>query len=569
MLYTILMPFLLIPMVGLAMDSTKIFIVREKLQGSVDGAAIAAAQSMNTGSTNIQWQATAQAVATQFMQAAFPTGYFSTSGLTASATVPVPDPNSRLRTVTIIGKVQVALAFPTLLGFGKFPVSAAGQASRRDVVLVMVIDRSGSMSELSSVQSAAKLFVADFTPGRDKLGLVLMGGSSIIAYPPADWDVDPMTGTLAGPDANFTSDSGSHPAITTQLANMTSGSNTGTAEALWFAYRELLAADETGALNVIVLFTDGMPNGITAVFNGPNPGGDVTNSGNCNNGTSVRVNQGTNTTCPTPPSAAFANGGGASTCANKINGSTAPIMGWMALEGGYKVNTGPTQGVYQRAQLMSTYTLATLVANPKDDMTRVTANAGNCYFTTSGDQFAWEDFVIPDFDYYGDSLAGASQGKTSTGGIGKYTTIDYQQSEIYNSSTACNGTNYNAYAAYSTTTAQGSGDSCQLGLASWNAADMAAMWIRLKGTTAQLAPAIYTMGYAGNNGNNNADDPTLMLRLSNVSSYTDTSTTPATKYTNSVFDGTYASGMYIRMTSPTDIGPAFQAVAAQIVRLSM
>jgi len=572
MLYTILLPFLVIPMVGLAMDSTKVFIVREKLQGTVDGAAIAAAQSMNTGSTNIQWQATAQAVATQLMNASFPTGYFSTSGLTATATVPVPDPNSRLRTVTIVGKVQVALAFPTLLGFGKFSVSAAGQASRRDVVLVMIIDRSGSMNELSSVQSAAKLFVADFTPGRDKLVLVMMGGSSIIAYPPADWDIDPMTGTLAGPDANFTSDSGSHPAITTQLTNMAGGSNTGTAEALWYAYRELLAADETGALNVIILFTDGMPNGITAVFNGNNPQGQGTNSGAGNNGSSVRV-AAVGTT-----SAAFAEGGGASTCANKINGGAALMKGWIALQGGY-ANTGNTTGIDQLAQLMSSSSLATLVANPGNDSHPIQTNSAGCYFLADHTQVS-KDVVIPDYDYYGDSTLGASPGSTSTNGAGKYTLTDYQYSEIFNSTSACAGPGVQSPEVYDpyhdfvrtgtvSTITYGSANSCQIGLASWNAADMAAMNIRLKGTTALLAPAIYVMGYAGNNGTNNQDDPVLMFRLSNVKSYTDSTTTPATVYTNSVFDKTYSPGMYIRMTSPTDIGPAFQAVAAQIVRLSM
>jgi Mg-chelatase subunit ChlD len=579
MLYTLLLPFLVIPLVGLAMDSTKVFIVREKLQGSVDGAAIAAAQSMNTGSDNTAWTATALATATQFVNEAFPTGYFSTSGLTVSANVPAPALGSRIRTVTVTGTVQTALAFPSLLGFGKFSVSASGQATRRDVVLVMLIDRSGSMSELSSVKSAAKAFVGDFTPGRDKLALVLIGGSSIIAYPPLDWDVDPFGGSLNGPDSNFATDNPpTHPAITTQLTNMNSGSNTGTAEGLWYAYQELLKADETGALNAIVLFTDGMPNGITAVFNGVNSQSEGTASGLCNNGTSVRVNSGTNTSCATPPSAAFANAGGASTCTNKLNGSTNPIKGWMALQGGY-ANTGNTSGVDQLAQFMSSSTLATLVTTPSLDQSPTTTNSANCYFASNQYNVS-KDVVIPDYDYYGDSTAGASPGKTSGGGSGTYSLTDYQKSEIFQSTTACAGPGvqspevYDPYHAFVTTgtgstITYGSANSCQIGLASWNATDMAAMWIRYKGAVAELAPVIFTMGFAGNNGNNNQDDPTLMLRLANVKSYTDTSTTPKTLYTNSVFDTTAAPGMYIRITTTSDINPAFQAVAAQIVRLSM
>jgi hypothetical protein len=42
--------------------------------------------------------------------------------------------------------------------------------------------------------------------------------------------------------------------------------NTGTAQALWQGYQQIVTINEVGALNVIVFFTDGRPTAITADF---------------------------------------------------------------------------------------------------------------------------------------------------------------------------------------------------------------------------------------------------------------------------------------------------------------
>ena len=48
---------------------------------------------------------------------------------------------------------------------------------------------------------------------------------------------------------------------------MVAGGSTGTAQALWEGYQSLAATAKPGALNVILLFTDGNPTAITADFN--------------------------------------------------------------------------------------------------------------------------------------------------------------------------------------------------------------------------------------------------------------------------------------------------------------
>lgn len=104
------------------------------------------------------------------------------------------------------------------------------------------------------------------------------------------------------------------------------------------------------------------------------------------------------------------------------------------------------------------------------------------------------------------------------------------------------------------------GDACQVGLASWNAADMAAQQIR--NDTHGLKPLIYCMGYEGNGG----DDPYLMVRLANVPSY---KTTAGVTITNTVYNSTKTSGAYLQITQLSDIQPGFQSVLAEILRLAL
>jgi hypothetical protein len=124
-----------------------------------------------------------------------------------------------------------------------------------------------------------------------------------------------------------------------------------------------------------------------------------------------------------------------------------------------------------------------------------------------------------------------------------YTTLDYQQSEIW-----ANECNNGSRTAINLTKI---GDACQVGLASWNAADMAGKQIRADTT---LSPVIYSLGYQGNGG----DDPALMRRLANVNIAS-----------NTIFDATKPQGLYLAISGVNDITPAFQYVLAEILRLTL
>src|SRR5208283_4782900 len=132
-MFSLMLPFVLVPMVGLAIDATMLFSVKAKLQAAVDGGAIAAAQSLNSGLTFTVQQAAAQKAADQFLKANMVVsgaitgyngywgannlqdGYNTTTGTaTCVATACIQatqDTANKRTTITMAATVQVPLLF--------------------------------------------------------------------------------------------------------------------------------------------------------------------------------------------------------------------------------------------------------------------------------------------------------------------------------------------------------------------------------------------------------------------------------------------------------------------------
>ncbi len=585
-MFTMMLPFVLIPLVGLAIDATMLYTVNAKLQTAVDGASLAAAESLSAGLSTSAQQAAATLAADQFIRANMTAGgngrfwgafNLNDENCTVAGGLATPsgtgtqitytnlgnciyvtqDNTNKLRSVSLVASVQVPLLFMRLLGLSTGTVASSATASRRDVVMVLVIDRSGSMvAELPPLQSGAEYFVDQFSSGRDKLGLVLIGGSSLVAYPPTDWGKNPPTGAT-GPDVHF-KDETVTPSVIDSLAAMKSGSNTGTAEGLMLAWKELQAVNEPGALNIIVLWTDGAPNGITADFNA-GALGSATNSLK-NSGPTHYTNQSgcTNTNDGTNgqyPNAVAANS----------------LLGWIAQGGGYVatgVNAKLTNGVRERMQTSTAgETVSAWVSNSGTEPLLTTAGASGCNWTDGSTVV--NTINIPSVDYYGNATQGVNAAVPGTSGD-SYTQSDYKQGNIWTASGNCNagagGTGGVPLQLTGTLTGglAPSGNACQIGLASWNAADMAGRQIH--GDTT-LTPIIYTMGYAGSVSGSGGVDPVLLSRLSNVNG---TAINPTTNMVyNTVYNSTIPSGLYIQIQTVDDVTPAFQILLSQILRLSM
>jgi Flp pilus assembly protein TadG len=239
----------MLPLVGLAVDGSILYLVQAKLSAAVDAAALAAARSLSVGLDLASQTASATATAQSFFSANFPTGYWSTSNL--SFTAAVAETAYKTRTVTIQARATVPLTFMRLLGQTGAAVAAQGQASRRDVVMIIVIDRSSSLANAGvcgTMTAAAQNFVGYFSNGRDEIGLVTFMDGYNLTY---------------APTLNFDSNV---PSLATVIGGVQCYGDTGTAGALNQAYAQLQAVNLPGALNLIVFFTDGHPNGIAANF---------------------------------------------------------------------------------------------------------------------------------------------------------------------------------------------------------------------------------------------------------------------------------------------------------------
>src|SRR6267378_166060 len=168
----------IVPMVGLAIDGSILFMIKAKLQAAVDAAALAGGRSLSVG-LNIATQTASCTAATQaYLNANFPNGWFGTTSPTV--TVSIAQTAFKTRTVTVQASVQSPLYFMRMLGLTASTVGAQGQASRRDVNLILVLDRSGSMQVAGvcgTMANSAISFVDKFTEGRDQLGLITFMGA--------------------------------------------------------------------------------------------------------------------------------------------------------------------------------------------------------------------------------------------------------------------------------------------------------------------------------------------------------------------------------------------------------
>jgi Flp pilus assembly protein TadG len=257
---------LIVPLTGLAVDVGYLYASKSRLQAAVDGAALAAARSLNLGVDTPSQAATAQQNAKNWFYANFPNGNWATSGTTFSASVYEDASNVRLRHVDVTATTQAPTFFMKWLGKNAATVVSKGFASRRDSVVMMVLDRSGSMCNptpspcttdyaCGAMKAAAKLFVGQFAANRDYVGLVTFNDGIYVHSAPTQ----SFRTVLGYTDSYGNTGTG---AIDTLLC----GGGTNMASGLAIGYNELYKKALPGALNVLVLETDGQPNGLALNF---------------------------------------------------------------------------------------------------------------------------------------------------------------------------------------------------------------------------------------------------------------------------------------------------------------
>ena len=236
-----------IPMVGLAIDGTMLYIIKCRLQGAVDGAALAAARALARGSDGTAQIASAKTAAATYVKFNYPSNYFFTSDVTVD---PATDINvdisvAHQRTISVTGHVTAPTLFMRYLNFTSTNVNATATTVRKDTNIVLVLDRSGSMTASGScgpMKQAAINFVANFAPTRDYISIISFATSVVVQVP--------IT-------TNFTQAS-----LTTAINGIDCQGSTSSAAGLWNAYDQLVSLNQAAALNFIVFFTDGEPTGV-------------------------------------------------------------------------------------------------------------------------------------------------------------------------------------------------------------------------------------------------------------------------------------------------------------------
>jgi Flp pilus assembly protein TadG len=510
------LPLVMIPLVGLAIDGTRLYIVQAKLSAAVDGAALGAGRLIGTNADTTE-------IAGEFLDVNFPSGFWGTYGLQKSVNY---TNNLGTRTINVSASVNSPLLFMRILGQPSSLVAASAVATRRDSRVVLVLDQSGSMGTvINNMKAGATAFTGMFTPGVDELGFVAFSGSAIVGYPSytPPYDTNPLSTTQQGPNKSFGTSSTAGPMFD-QIAAISSNGGTSAAEALALAYIELQKAHfrdvatngSDTSTNSIVFFTDGMPTSVAVSPNDP--------SNNALKSSSP---------CTWNP-------------ANRTVDAAHKMRGYVTILGSAPPwnSSGSPNGLslLRAYDTTSGHTSTWWLGNALGDYgplptptwsVPLSPGISGCTALGNGSNWALTDLAkIPPTDYYG----------TSTGGAA------YTLGRAYASTCAVT---YNPNQSTSVT------DVCQWGLAMWNATDNIGKTIRglnalgsIPAPVGMLPVTIYTIGYNGNGG----VDPVLLKRLANTADSTSV-------------DASQPIGKYIQVESATNLAAAFTEVAGSLLRL--
>jgi hypothetical protein len=147
--------------------------------------------------------------------------------------------------VEVYASVEVPHYFMRLnmLGFDETRILGTGKASRRDINLILILDRSGSMAgtPCTTMKSSSKKFVQMFAEGRDRIGLLTYSTAYTVALEPT---------------MNFLTGS---PNILGKIDSINCQGWTVSPLVMQQAWNRIQTIDEPGTLNIIVFFTDGVP----------------------------------------------------------------------------------------------------------------------------------------------------------------------------------------------------------------------------------------------------------------------------------------------------------------------
>lgn len=544
---------MLVPMVGLSVDVGYLYASKARLQAAVDGAALAAARALNLGATTEAQADAARQNAVNWFYSNFPPGNWATSNTVMNnSSVSVYDSplNPNLRHVDVTASTNVPTYFMKWLNVNYTNISANGFASRRDSVVMMVLDRSGSMNSTSScgtLRDAAKLFVGQFAAGRDRIGMVSFSDGTAPVYPPTQ-NFRNVLGYISG---SVTGNGA--------IDNIVCLGGTGTAQAITIGYNEIYKTNLPGAYNVLLIETDGLPNTLTLDWwdttrSDPNKAG-LTNLGSTTGCTDAQ-------STPRPK--------GYTTAPNQGWGNASRRRNWLSTGtnlGGFLGTIGPGMiGSMATSDPGGTSIFA--LGNPfhtsqNMGMQNAFGGATNSRYaqaTTPGCQFstsagAWTtvtDFQwIPRTDAFGNQLLPANS-------LRAVTMVDVNN----NVTTVPANMRAVRFTGFANTTQRWQ----NINNAALNASDHAAFRARA-GVSGNIPATVYVVGLGGNSAA--TPDYDLLQRWANDGA-ADQFNTPALygPYTMPSSFNSQPQGMVVFSSNQNDLRRAFLKISSQILRLT-
>ncbi len=177
---------------GLAIEAGRWFVIRAELSKAVDAACLQGARNLSNPFVSPK-QLAAEFCAENFTAGAFgtiPTGQGS----------PTYNIDIHGSTVTVDGHVTAYGFLAKLFGVDLVPISSAGAAQKRNVEILLVLDRSGSMDgkPIADLKVAAKSFLDNFadTQAEDRMGLISFATSVKVERQVNDHFVAPMRAAI-------------------------------------------------------------------------------------------------------------------------------------------------------------------------------------------------------------------------------------------------------------------------------------------------------------------------------------------------------------------------------------
>jgi Flp pilus assembly protein TadG len=534
----------IIPMIGLAIDVGFLYAIKSKLQGAVDGAALASARALSLGETLSAQTTSAQNNAVNWFYANFPASYLNVATVTMTTTnVNVfTDPNNpQLRDVTVFASSVVNTMFMRWLGVNSVTVTAVGNASRRTVVAMLVLDRSGSMgASCASLIASAKLFVGQFAEGSDYIGALSFSDNYYLHSAPVQ-NFQQVLGYVNDSGSAVGSGAGA-------LDNITCNGGTGTPGAISLAYNQLYKMALPGALNVLLIETDGLPNTMLMNFwDSTNSVAGIMNGSNC---TDIQIKK--------------KNAGGFASASAVNNLWTTMPANWLGLGTAgsfFPAITGLVTQPYGQDPSSGQYFLLTLdpysaqeggYTPPNFNVSQV-VKAPGCYFYTDNQgqnpayeqspPDAWSDIAwFPATDVFGNAL------NPSTGAY---------KSGVTMTGTHVVANNWTVYKAgvYNAVDNMGYRARTNMGLSA----------------NSGIGPVtIFTIGLGGNPGD--GPDPILLQRLANDPNGDNYNVPPlysacSAEPTCAQYPG-QPQGAFIYSANRNNLSEAFLAISSQVLRLS-